>query len=68
MKKTYIKAYAKLIARCGANIKKGDEVVINASLDAPDFICMVAEECYRAGAARVMIEWSYQTKTKMDIK
>ena len=68
MKKTYIKAYAKLIARCGANIKRGDEVVINASLDAPDFICMVAEECYRAGAARVMIEWSYQTKTKMDMK
>ena len=68
MKKTYIKAYAKLIAKCGVNIKKGDEVVINASLDAPDFICMVAEECYRAGAARVMIEWSYQTKTKMDMK
>ena len=68
MKKTYIKAYAKLIAKCGVNIKKGDEVVINASLDAPDFICMVAEECYRAGAARVMIEWSYQKKTRMDMK
>ena len=68
MKKTYIKAYAKLIAKCGVNIKKGDEVIINASLDAPDFICMVAEECYRAGAARVMIEWSYQKKTRMDMK
>lgn len=68
MKKTYIKAYAKLIARCGVNIKRGDEVIINASLDAPDFICMVAEECYRAGAARVMIEWSCLTKTRMDMK
>ena len=68
MKKTYIKAYAKLIAKCGVNIKRGDEVIINASLDAPDFICMVAEECYRAGAARVMIEWSYQKKTRMDMK
>ena len=68
MKKTYIKAYAKLIAKCGVNIKRGDEVIINASLDAPDFICMVAEDCYRAGAARVMIEWSYQKKTRMDMK
>ena len=68
MKKTYIKAYAKLIAKCGVNIKKGDEVIINASLDAPDFICMVVEECYRAGAARVMVEWGYQKKTKMDMK
>ena len=56
MKKTYIRAYAKLIAKCGANIKKGDEVIIYASLDAPDFVCMVTEECYKLGAARVMLE------------
>lgn len=68
MKKTYIRAYAKLIAKCGANIKKGDEVIIYASLDAPDFVCMVTEECYRLGAARVMIEWSYTPKTKLDVK
>ena len=68
MKKTYIRAYAKLIAKCGANIKKGDEVIIYASLDAPDFVCMVTEECYKLGAARVMIEWSYTPKTKLDVR
>ena len=68
MKKTYIRAYAKLIAKCGANIKKGDEVIIYASLDAPDFVCMVTEECYKLGAARVMIEWSYTPKAKLDVR
>lgn len=68
MKKTYIRAYAKLIAKCGANIKKGDEVIISASLDAPDFVCMVTEECYKLGAARVMVEWSHTPKAKLDVR
>ncbi len=68
MKKTVLKAYAKLIARCGVSIKRGDDVIINAGLDQPDFVCMIVEECYRAGAARVMVDWSYLPKSKLDIR
>ena len=68
MKKTILRNYAKLIARRGGNIKKGEDVIINAALDQPEFICMVVEECYRAGAARVMVEWSYMPKSKLDIR
>ena len=56
MKKTLLRNYAKLIARVGANVEKGQRVVITAQLDQPEFICMLAEECYRAGAADVAVE------------
>ena len=33
MKKTVLREYAKLIVRCGANVQKGQEVIIYADLD-----------------------------------
>ncbi len=68
MKKTVLKEYARLLATCGLNIKKGDVVIINASLDQPDFVVMAAEACYKRGAARVMVEWDYQPMTKLAVK
>lgn len=65
MKKTVQKNYAKLIAVKGANVKKGQEVMIYASLDQPEFVGMVAAESYKAGAKKVIIEWSYQPITKL---
>ena len=53
MKKTLIRNYAKLIARMGASVQPGQRVVIMAQLDQPEFITILAEECYRAGAERV---------------
>ena len=68
MKKTTMQKYARLIARKGVNVKKGQEVYINASLDQPEFVKMLVEECYRAGAGRVMVEWSYQPIVKLNYR
>lgn len=68
MKKTDLRSYAKLIARMGINVEKNQEVVINAELDQPEFVAMVVEECYRAGAGRVRVEWSYQPLTKITFR
>ncbi len=68
MNKTRLKKYATLIARVGANVQKGQRVIINAELDQPDFVRMVVEECYRAGAAKVEVEWSYQPLTKIHVR
>lgn len=68
MKKTELRAYARLIARTGINVQKGQTVVINAKLDQPDFVTMLAEECYKAGAADVRVEWSYQPLQKIGVK
>ena len=68
MKKTLLRNYAKLIARVGGNIRSGQRVIIQAQLDQPEFVCMLAEECYRAGAADVRVEWSDQQLEKLASK
>ena len=50
MKKSVLRKYATLIATVGVNVQKGQEVFIAAELDQPEFVKMVVEECYRAGA------------------
>ncbi len=65
MRKTQLKKYAKLIAKVGLNVKKGQTVFIAAGLDQPEFVAMVTEECYKAGASEVFVEWSYQPVEKL---
>jgi aminopeptidase len=65
MRKTQLKKYAKLIARVGLNVKKGQSVFIGAGLDQPEFVTMVVEECYKAGASEVYVEWSHQPVEKL---
>lgn len=65
MKKAAIKKYAHLIAVKGGNVKRGQQVMIYASVEQPEFVKLVAEECYRAGASKVTVEWSYQPLTKV---
>ncbi len=65
MKKTVLRNYAKLIAGVGVNVQKGQEVFIDAGLDQPEFVAMVAEECYRLGASRVVVDWNYQPLEKL---
>ena len=68
MNKTRLRKYANLIARVGANVQKGQEVIINAELDQPEFVKMVVEECYKAGAKKVLVDWSYQPLTKLNVR
>lgn len=57
MKKTLIRNYAKLIARVGASVRKGQHVLICAQAEAHAFVALLAEECYAAGAEKVTVEW-----------
>ena len=68
MKKTVLRQYARLIAQKGGNVQKGQDVLIYASLDQPEFVKMVAEECYNCGARMVRVEWDYQPMTKLTYK
>ena len=65
MKKTTLNHYACLLADCGIAVKKGDAVIIQASLDQPEFVAMCVKACYQKGASRVMVEWSYQPLAKL---
>ncbi len=65
MKKTVMRKYAQLIAKCGVNVQKGQEVIIIAELDQPEFVRMVTEECYKLGAKKVRVDWSDQKLSKV---
>ena len=65
MKKSILREYAKLIVRCGVNVQKGQEVLIHAGLDQPEFVAMVVDEAYKAKAGKVTVNWNYQPLTKL---
>lgn len=65
MQRERLKKYAELIAKCGLNVQNGQEVIINCELDQPEFVQMVVEECYKCGASRVTVEWTYMPVTKL---
>lgn len=65
MKKEKLEKYAHLIAAVGGNIKEGQEVMITAELDQPEFVTMVAEECYKLGAKKVTVDWTHSPVSKL---
>lgn len=68
MQKTKLRAYAKLIAKKGANVQKGQVVWITAALDQPEFVEMLVKECYALGAKRVTVDWQYLPLTVLNSK
>ena len=68
MKLTILRRYARLIARKGVNIQKGQEVIIGCDLDQPKFVEMLVDECYKAGAKKVRVEFSYQPLEKLHVR
>ena len=65
MKKTVLREYARLIVRTGINVQKGQDVLVMADLDQPEFVKLVVEECYKAKARKVTVIWEYQGLQKL---
>ena len=68
MRKTYIKEYAKLLVRTGLALHKGQTVIVQANVDQEDFVALVSEECYKAGARKVIVRWSSQKVNRVAFK
>ena len=68
MKQTILRKYARLIARVGANIQKGQDVIIGCDLDQPKFVELLVDECYKAGARKVKVEFDYQPLEKLHVR
>lgn len=66
--KKLLRSYAALIAKCGVNIQKGQEVFISASVEQPEFVKLLVEECYKLKAKKVVVDWSYQPLQKINVK
>ena len=68
MKKTRLRSYAKLIAKTGCNIQKGQDVYLTCGIEQPEFTAMVVDELYKAGARKVFVDMSYQPLEKIHVR
>ena len=65
MKQSLLKNYAALIVRSGLAVKKGQTVLIRASVENEAFTALVVEECYKAKAKRVIVDWGSEEVTRV---
>lgn len=68
MEEKLLQDYARLIVKQGGHVVKGEEVWINAGLDQPEFVTLVVEECYKAGAKDVTVYWNHNPIQKLAYK
>ena len=64
--KLLLQKYAALIVRTGANVQSGQVVQLTVSVEQHEFAAMVMEECYKAGARKVNVEWTYDIQSRLN--
>ena len=64
--KTLLQKYAELIVRTGANVQPGQVVQLTISVEQHAFAALVIEECYKAGAKKVNVDWLYDIQSRLN--
>jgi len=64
MNNTSLKKYAALLVKAGANVQKGQPVVITSNIADAAFARLVQEYAYDAGASEVVIDWMDEASTR----
>ena len=59
--------FAELAVRIGANMQKGQEVVIRCDVQCKDFAHLIAEKAYEFGAKRVTMQWSDEVLGRLNM-
>ena len=62
------KEYARVIVKIGANVQKGQDVILRVSTDNAEIAADIVEECYKCHARRVTVEWLNDGIRKMNLK
>lgn len=68
MKKSVLKKYAQLIVRTGANVQKGQDVIVMAEVDQELLVTYIVEDCYKQKAKHVEVRWNSDKLTKVIYK
>jgi aminopeptidase len=53
-----LEKYAELAVKVGVNVQNGQTLVVNANLDAAEFVRVVVKKAYEAGAHNVVVNWN----------
>lgn len=61
-----LKKYAKVAVKSGVNIQPDQMLVINAPVDAQEFVHYCVEEAYQAGAQEVEVRWNDSVLTRLN--
>ncbi|MBR2373935.1 MAG: aminopeptidase, partial [Lentisphaeria bacterium] len=61
-----LESYADLIVRKGVNPDPGQEILVIAGLDQPEFVRLVVKKFYELGVARVVVSWEDMPLAKLD--
>jgi aminopeptidase len=64
-----LEKYAELAVKVGVNVQKGQVLVVNATLDAAEFVRLVVKKAYEIGAKNVIVNWNDDivSRTKYDM-
>lgn len=67
--KKNLEKYVELAVKVGVNIQKDQTLVINATLDAAEFVRLVVKSAYETGAKNVVVNWNDDvvSRTKYDL-
>lgn len=68
MNQKKLQQYAEMIVKEGVRIQKGEEIWITASVENYKFTNVIVEECYLAGAKKVVVDWYSTDKERLDYK
>ena len=68
MNEKKLKQYAELLAKEGVRVQKGEEVWIYAGVENSAFGALVVEECYKAGAKSVLVNWLSDKISRLDYR
>ena len=68
MKKSVLKSYANLIVKTGANVQKGQDVIVIADVDQEELVSYIVEYCYKFKANSVEVRWQSDKITKISYK
>ena len=61
-----LQKYAELIVRIGANVQPDQVVQLTVAVEQHDFAALIMEECYKAGAKKVNVEWMFDRQSKLN--
>ncbi|MCO7175059.1 aminopeptidase [Sporolactobacillus kofuensis] len=62
---TLLDHYADITVKIGLNVQKGQDVMIFAPIESPEFVRKVVKKAYEVGAKQVFVEWNDEELTRI---
>lgn len=60
-----LEKYAELAVKVGANVQKGQTLIVNATIDSAELVRIIVKQAYEAGARTVKVNWTDDTVTRL---